>query len=66
MSDRLDIEQWAEVTVISATGKPVYAYCTHNRIPGLDADGCRICKTWFVNQQMRDILVPPKEKRRKP
>jgi hypothetical protein len=57
------VAQWKEVIAINEMGRQVRAQCNHKVIPGLDADGCPTCGVWWVNQSMRDRLVPPRKKK---
>ncbi len=50
----------AEIAHIANTGKIATAKCDHPLIPGLDADWCPRCRTWWVNQQLRDQLLTRK------
>lgn len=33
-----------------------------NQIPGLDAIGCKVCKVWWVDGQVRDRMIGEKSK----
>lgn len=44
-----------EIAVLNELGLPVNTICYHaNLFPGLDADYCPECQTWWVDQQTRD------------
>lgn len=48
-----------EVPVINKVGGIVGQTCQHQDrfIPGLDADFCPICRTYWVDEQMREKLL---------
>jgi hypothetical protein len=47
-------DPWEEVIYISELGKVIDFPCQHpERIPGLDASGCPVCKVWWVNLTYR-------------
>jgi hypothetical protein len=43
-------------------GYPIAQRCRHALIPGLDADYCRTCRTWWVDQHLRKQLAGGKKK----
>jgi hypothetical protein len=55
-----------EIQVVSSTGKTLRDPCSHSKVPGLDADYCPACDIFWVNQRIRDTMVPPPVKKSKP
>jgi|GEM_PF-2280913 len=51
-----------EIVSINSSGKVIREACIHALIPGLDASFCKTCRIWWVDQNMRDILRPPRKK----
>ncbi len=49
-----------EIAHINGTGKIATAKCRHLLIPGLDADWCPRCRTWWFDQSIRDQLLTRK------
>jgi Zn-finger nucleic acid-binding protein len=62
------IKKTKEIIRIASSGIQIKQPCAHvlNNsdlvIPGLDADFCKECRTWWIDQNMRDRLL---NKRRK-
>jgi len=50
-----------EVEWRNAVGRVVVKRCTHPLWPGLDAEYCPICQTWWADQQMRARFLPKKK-----
>jgi len=50
-----------EIVSIGASRKVIREACTHALIPGLDASFCKICRIWWVDQDMRDRLTSGKK-----
>ena len=46
-----------EICIVNSTGQVIGKACPHPKIPGLDADFCRECQTWFFNAQMREQVL---------
>lgn len=53
------------VIVIDEKGKRVGDHCSHPLVPGLDAQFCRQCRTWYSDEQMGDRVWPERVRLRK-
>lgn len=54
-----------EIVVINPRGTIVASRCNHPVAPGLDADFCKTCDTWWVDQQIRDLMLTSKSGKKK-
>lgn len=46
-----------ELTEVNLLGVIVLERCSHTKVPGLDADYCKECRVYYVDQQMRSALL---------
>lgn len=49
------IQPSEEIIAINSLGQVINQPCSHAKIPGLDADFCKTCRVWWVDQQSRDL-----------